>query len=68
MEQLSGLNPSAIRAFGYWGEPSASAVTPYKRLCFAAFSIRKRKEGGGALQCSLELPVEILGVMGRSSR
>jgi SAM-dependent methyltransferase len=68
MGELAGLNPSAIRAFGYWGEPSASAVTPYKRLCFAAFSIRKRRGEGDALQCRLELPAEILDVIGRSSR
>jgi len=31
-----------INAYGYWGKPSITAVTPYEKLCFSAFSIRKR--------------------------
>lgn len=64
MDQLIHFNPSEINAYGYWGAPSATAVTPYERLCFTAFSIRKRKvEDVGSLRCHLDLPEEILGVL-----
>ena len=64
IQQLISFNASEIRAFGYWGAPSATAVTPYERLCFAAFSIRKRKAGDvSALHCHLDLPPEILDVL-----
>lgn len=64
IEQLIGFNPSRINAYGYWGSPSATAVTPYERLCFAAFSVRKRRpDDVGALRCQLDLPAEILDVL-----
>jgi SAM-dependent methyltransferase len=69
MRDLNAFSPAEIDAFGYWGAPSASAVTPYKRLCFAAFSIRKGEAASaGAPRCRLELPAEILDAMGRTSR
>ena len=62
--QLSEFNPSEINAYGYWGKPSVTAVTPYERLCFAAFSIRKRESDDvAALRCRLKLPKEILKVL-----
>lgn len=65
IEQLVTFNPSKIKAYGYWGAPSITAVTPYETLCFAALSIRKRKPYDvGALRCQLELPAEILEVLG----
>jgi hypothetical protein len=64
MQQLIDFNPSDIAAYGYWGEPSATAVTPYRRLCFAAFSIRRRQtDEGGALRCHLSLPPEICDIL-----
>jgi hypothetical protein len=40
-------------------------VTPYEKLCFAAFAIKKRKKDeGGDLGCRLDLPKEILDVIG----
>ncbi|MFI5349840.1 MAG: class I SAM-dependent methyltransferase [Elusimicrobiota bacterium] len=69
MRSLGEFDPSEISAFGYWGPPSATAVTPYKRLCFAAFSIRRRTaEDSGAARLRLDLPAEILGVIERSPR
>jgi len=60
LRRLAAFKPSRIDAYGYWGSPSATAVTPYERLCFAAFSIRKRKTGDtAALQCHLDLPAEM---------
>jgi len=66
MQQLISFNPSEINAYGYWGAPSASAVTPYERLCFTAFSIQKRNtDDVSALRHRLELPAEILHVLER---
>lgn len=39
-----------IKAFGYWGKPSATAVIEYDRLCFTVFALHKNVEkavGGG---------------------
>lgn len=61
MEILARFNPSAISAFGYWGTPSATAVTPYDKLCFAAFSIQKGASGETAVpRLKLELPADVL--------
>jgi precorrin-6B methylase 2 len=61
IRQLESFDPSEIISYGYWGTPSSTAVTPYERLCFAAFAIRKRKPGDrGTLRSQLDLPVEIL--------
>lgn len=69
VEQLRGFDPSEINAYGYWGAPSSTAVTPYKRLCFAAFAVRKRASGDvTSLSHRLDLPVEILDVVGLPPR
>ena len=61
LQQLDAFDSLEINAYGYWGAPSASAVTPYKQLCFAAFSIRKRREGEtGRMVLKMDLPKEIL--------
>jgi len=59
LRRLRDFHPSEIRAFGYWGAPSKTAVTPYERLCFSAFSIRKRTEPSDACIIDLKLPAEI---------
>ena len=65
IEQLCSFNPSAIKAFGYWGTPSVTAVTPYERLCFSAFSIHKSKsDEKDAAIFQFDLPVEILDALG----
>ena len=64
LRQLSVFNPSEINAYGYWGAPSVTAVTPYDKLCFAAFSIRKRSADDiGRLRYNLKLPVAIQDAM-----
>lgn len=69
IRRLIALNPSEINAYGYWGVPSATAVTPYKELCFTAFSIRKRKiDDVGVLRCQLDLPEEVRNVAGLPQR
>lgn len=43
MAMLSGLSPrpARITAYGYWGPPSKTARTKYKRLVFAALAVSK---------------------------
>ncbi len=69
MQTLGRLNPSAISAFGYWGVPSATAVTPYEKLCFSAFSIRKRQDHDCApLTLNLDLPANLMELTGSRSK
>jgi SAM-dependent methyltransferase len=66
IQELMTFDPGEINAYGYWGEPSVTAVTPYKRLCFSAFSIRKRSGDTRAPRFDLSLPVEIRDIMALS--
>jgi len=43
LNKLKGLTPKYITAYGYFGTPSPTAVTPYAEICFAAFTIGKKK-------------------------
>lgn len=58
---MSGLNPppELIGSYGYWGKPSSTAVTPFDRLVFAVFYVRK---GSGRERTRLvfDLPGEII--------
>lgn len=61
MTDLINFKPSKIMANGYWGPPSKTAVTPFSELCFAAFSIEKRKEKDESpIEFALDLPLNIL--------
>lgn len=61
LNQIMQFDPAEIKAFGYWGPPSVTAVTPYERLCFTAIAIQKRKIGEKAeTRLSLNLPLELL--------
>lgn len=67
LAQLTAFAPAEIRAFGYWGAPSVTAVTPYERLCFAAFSTRKNAPGEAATPLrTLDLPADILATLNSS--
>jgi SAM-dependent methyltransferase len=69
LQQLSIFDPSEINAYGYWGKPSATAVTPYRKLCFAAFSIQKRSvDDIDPPRYNLTLPENIQDIMGETSR
>jgi trans-aconitate methyltransferase len=60
MHKIIDLNPTEIVAVGYYGRPSVTAVTPYKTLCFCAFSIRKRKYDDHApVRLDLNLPKDM---------
>jgi SAM-dependent methyltransferase len=43
INKLKELSPKSITAYGYFGSPSPTAVTPYKEICFACFTIEKKK-------------------------
>jgi SAM-dependent methyltransferase len=60
-ERLRAFEISEIIANGYWGRPSATAVTPYEQLCFAAFALRRRAAGetASAPRYRLDVPDEI---------
>jgi SAM-dependent methyltransferase len=68
IQELLAFDPSEINAYGYWGAPSVTAVTPYEKLCFSAFSIRKRSGDTGVVRFDLNLPAEIRAVMGFSNQ
>lgn len=59
MGQLRSFRPSEIAAYGYWGAPSATAMTPYERLCFAAFALRKPVDSSDSCRIDLKLPESI---------
>lgn len=46
--------PSDILAYGYWGKPSATAVTPYDRLAFAVLAVTRPPEGAPEAEPRLE--------------
>lgn len=61
LDFLAGLSPQSIQGYGYWGVPSATAASPYDRLCFAVFGVQK-PEGGrtSEVDIHLELPDDVL--------
>jgi SAM-dependent methyltransferase len=69
-EQLGQLGPESLRAHGYWGVPSATAVTPYSRLCFVALALRKRLPGSPSvpIDMQLQLPDDIVSTLGGGIR
>ena len=57
---LMALKPLHVKAHGYYGMPSNTAVTPYKQLCFAAAVIYKRMPSDvSATTYDLTLPADI---------
>ncbi|MHA1936577.1 MAG: class I SAM-dependent methyltransferase [Candidatus Thorarchaeota archaeon] len=59
---LSNLNPKpeSILLYGYWGEPSRFAVTPYKRLVFSAIALRKASSEDVLTELECHLPVDLI--------
>lgn len=65
MGMIRRLGVSYVYAYGYYGVPSATAVTPFKELCFAVFAIQKLNNGigSGSPLADLELPLELRASM-----
>jgi len=54
-------HPQLIGAYGYWGRPSLTAITPYKKLVFAVFYIRKGYgDSNQEIKCEFSLPIDII--------
>jgi 2-polyprenyl-3-methyl-5-hydroxy-6-metoxy-1,4-benzoquinol methylase len=52
--------PASIGAYGYWGKPAATAVTPFKRLVFAVFYLKRSTAGGGQdIEGEFTLPLDM---------
>jgi hypothetical protein len=69
IDTLLKLSPQEIAAFGYWGKPSLTAVTPYKNLCFTAISIQKKTaEDETPSLLSLHLPDDILMTINKQAK
>jgi len=61
---LSELDPKPVQvvAYGYWGNPSPTARTLYKRLCFTALAVKKggHNEQLEEIKGEFHLPVDLL--------
>lgn len=64
--QFQVLGADRLLARGYWGKPSATAITPYDRLCFAAVALHKPVASNSpqAMRMDQDLPAEILLSLG----
>ena len=52
--------PASIGAYGYWGKPSATAVTPFQRLVFAVFYLQQGTgDGGQDIEAEFTLPLDL---------
>lgn len=60
VNMLKKTHPSEIKGYGYWGKPSATAVTPYDQVCFAVIALQKTVEKTEKVIIDLQLPEEIL--------
>lgn len=61
INKLKKLLPERITAYGYYGKPSTTAVTPFTELCFAAFAIQKKDLPNlKDPELNLDLPQKIL--------
>jgi hypothetical protein len=63
MQYLAALAPQRIRAYGYWGTPSPTAVTSCARIAFAVFAVRKRESASGPTDITLDLPQDLLATL-----
>jgi len=61
-QRMVRLGASRIYAYGYHGAPSATAITPFAQLCFAAIALRK-PAGSEPVTLQLHLPEDIAGPM-----
>jgi SAM-dependent methyltransferase len=59
LTHLAALVPARVSGFGYWGSPSASAVTPLTRVCFAVLAVQKGIEPVNDPVIDLDLPPDL---------
>lgn len=59
--KLEAFSPSSITAYGYFGIPSETAITPYEEICFTTVSVTKRSVNNIVQShFDLQLPNKIL--------
>lgn len=52
--------PELVGSYGYWGEPSSTAVTPFDRLIFAVFYLKKSIDNSTQIiNAEFSLPIDI---------
>lgn len=51
--------PELIGAYGYWGKPSTTAVTPFKKILFGVFYIRKGQQSPADCRSELYFPADV---------
>ena len=61
---LRSLGPRRITGYGYWGAPSATAVTPFDRICFAVIAVQRGGGESAAPSVDLDLPGDVLSSIG----
>lgn len=62
LNMIKNFKPSvqSIGAYGYWGKPSPTAVTPFRELVFAVFYIKKATDTyDGNIETEFALPLDI---------
>ncbi len=58
LRRLSGLNNvESVDGYGYWGEPSPTAITQYEKLCFSVVAVKKGQ--GGTARVTLDMPMNL---------
>ena len=66
LSDLEIFEPKAIKAYGYWGTPSPTAVTPHSRVCFTAISVEKRLDKDtDPTSYELDMPSELINTLDR---
>lgn len=60
LKKLSSLSPQTIHGYGYWGRPSASAVTIYEKIGFGVFALQKKQGFQEDPRLELSLPSGLL--------
>ena len=51
---------SKIYSYGYNGNPARTAITNFKEVCFAVFSLEKNKNFSGSIVENFNLPSEFI--------
>jgi SAM-dependent methyltransferase len=55
LAELGRLGPDRVQGYGYWGAPSATARTPFDRLAFSVFALRKPIGGASTTPADFDL-------------
>ena len=59
LDTLKSLTPSPsfILGYGYWGKPSPTAVTPFDKLVFTVFAVKKSNSKKEKIRYELHWPL-----------